>query len=52
MPLPEKVESPESQRELMSELGIAFLEGVHRLGPYRYDRLTDAVEYARRGFRT
>jgi hypothetical protein len=52
MPLPEKVESPsESQRELMSELGITFRDGVYHLGPYRYDRLADAVEYARRGFR-
>jgi hypothetical protein len=53
MPLPEKVESPsESQRELMSELGVTCLDGVYRLGPYRYDRLADAVAYARRGFRT
>jgi hypothetical protein len=53
MPLPENVESPsESQREVMSELGITFRDGVYHLGPYRYDRLADAVEYARRGFRT
>jgi hypothetical protein len=29
-----------------------LMDGVYRLGPYRYDRLADAVEYARRGFRT
>lgn len=45
---PAQVEAPsESERQLMSELDITFLDGVYRLGPYRYDRLADAVAYAR-----
>jgi hypothetical protein len=42
------VEAPdESQRELMAELAITFQDGIYRLGDYRYDRLADAVNYAR-----
>lgn len=52
MPAPEQVEAPnESQRQLMSTLDITFLHGVYRLGTYRYDRLADAIAYARRGVR-
>jgi hypothetical protein len=49
MPAPEQqVEAPsESQRQLMSTLAITYQDGVYRLGAYRYDRLTDAVDYAR-----
>jgi hypothetical protein len=36
-----------SERELMAGLGIAFLDGTYHLGPYRYARLADAVNYAR-----
>ena len=50
MPAPERIEAPsESQRELMNTLDITFLHGVYRLGAYRYDRLADAVAYARGG---
>lgn len=31
----------------MASLAITFEEGIYRLGPYRYDRLADAVNYAR-----
>lgn len=45
---PEQVEAPsESQRQLMNTLDITLLHGVYRLGAYRYDRLADAVAYAR-----
>ena len=44
----EVTEAPdESARELMAAHGITFQEGVYRLGEYRYDRLVDAVNYAR-----
>ena len=44
----EPIETPnELQRALMSELGITFQAGVYHLGQYRYDHLSDAVEYAR-----
>lgn len=50
LPAPDQVEAPsESQRQLMNTLGITFLHGVYRLGAYRYDRLADAVAYARLG---
>jgi hypothetical protein len=42
------VEKPSDlQREEMIKLGIRFEDGVYHLGDYRYDRLSDAVEYAR-----
>jgi hypothetical protein len=42
------VEAPdESQRRLMAELAITFEDGVYHLRGYRYDRLADAVSYAR-----
>ena len=48
MPPAEAVDVPdESGRELMATLGITFQDGVYRLGEYRYDRLEDAVNYAR-----
>lgn len=37
----------DSQRELMDSLAITFRDGVYHLGDYRYDRLADAVNYAR-----
>ena len=44
----EVVEAPdESGRELMAAHGITFQDGIYRLGEYRYDRLVDAVNYAR-----
>ena len=52
MPATEQVEAPtECQRQLMSTLDITFLHGVYRLGTYRYDRLADAIAYARLGVR-
>lgn len=42
------VEAPdEAQRRLMAELAITFEDGVYHLRSYRYDRLADAVSYAR-----
>lgn len=37
----------ESERRLMASLAISFRDGVYHLGTYRYDRLADAVAYAR-----
>jgi hypothetical protein len=34
-------------RELMAALDITYVDGVYRLGEFRYDRLADAVNYAR-----
>jgi hypothetical protein len=49
MPSAEVVEAPdESQRQLMAALAITLEDGVYHLGAYRYDRLADAVSYARR----
>ena len=31
----------------MAALGITYQDGVYRLGEYRYERLVDAVNYAR-----
>jgi len=48
VPLAQPVEAPdEAQRQLMASLAITFHDGVYLLGPYRYDRLADAVSYAR-----
>jgi hypothetical protein len=42
------VEAPDAaQRKQMAGFDISFKEGVYRLGPYRYDRLADAIGYAR-----
>jgi hypothetical protein len=52
MATPQQVEAPsESQRQLMNTLAITFQDGVYRLGAYRYDRLADAIAYARVGVR-
>jgi hypothetical protein len=48
MPSREYVEDPdESQRALMATLNITFQDGIYRLGAFRYDRLADAINYAR-----
>ena len=39
----------EGQLALMRELGIVFGQGRFAFGSYRYDRLDDAVAFARRG---
>lgn len=45
---PESVETPnDSQRSLMTELGITFADGVYRFGAFRYERLSDAIDYAK-----
>lgn len=47
-PGPEEIEAPDrSERALMAELDISFRDGVYQLGAYRYDRLADAVAFAR-----
>jgi hypothetical protein len=47
-PMPQAIPAPDkSQRELMARLAITFEGGVYRLRAYRYDRLVDAVNYAR-----
>ncbi len=41
-------QTPEDkQRAQMAELAITFRDGMYHLGPYRYSRLADAVNYAR-----
>ena len=48
MPSRDRMEDPdESQRALMATLAITFQDGIYRLGAFRYDRLADAVNYAR-----
>lgn len=48
MPALQTVEAPdEAQRRTMAALSITFQDGVYRLGSYRYDRLDDALSYAR-----
>lgn len=48
MPAWQQVEGPsEAERELMSTLAITFQDGIYHLRAYRYDRLADAVDYAR-----
>lgn len=45
---PEQLEAPsEAQSELMKSLSITYQNGVYHLGTYRYDRLADALDYAR-----
>ena len=48
---PDVVEIPsEAQQQLMVTLTITFDKGVYHLGVYRYDRLADAIDYARHHF--
>ena len=48
MPAMQTVETPDdAQRRMMAALAITFQDGVYSLGSYRYDRLDDAVSYAR-----
>jgi hypothetical protein len=45
---PVAIEIPDdAQRELMGSLAISFRDGMYHLGEYRYERLADAVAYAR-----
>ena len=45
---PRTLEPPDARElETMASLAITFREGMYHLGPYRYDRLADAVSYAR-----
>jgi hypothetical protein len=45
---PEKIVPPdESELALMNSFAITFSQGRYFFGPYRYDRLADAVHYAR-----
>lgn len=37
----------QKQRQTMADLAITLDQGVYHLGPYCYDRLADAVNYAR-----
>jgi hypothetical protein len=46
--LAEHVETPtDEQRFVMTELGIASQDGMYRFGSFRYERLSDAIGYAR-----
>jgi len=46
----ERVARPSAaEREGMRRLGITYAAGVFHWGKYRYDRLADAMAYARRG---
>ena len=47
-PTPPKSNEPsESDRELMQSEGVTFVSGVYALGDHRYDKLGDALAYAR-----
>jgi hypothetical protein len=37
----------EAQKALMASLGICFDDGAYRFGDFRYDKLSDAVSYAK-----
>ncbi|QPF74057.1 hypothetical protein G8A07_14790 [Roseateles sp. DAIF2] len=46
-PFLEVVERPTpAQRRVMENLGISYRLGYYRWGPYRYERLEDAIAYA------
>ena len=48
IPAVQTVQPPDgAQRELMQALSITYEDGVYHLGAYRYDRLGDAIDYAR-----
>jgi len=48
LPPERSVEAPDDlQRRRMATHGITFEDGVYSLGPYRYERLADALRYAR-----
>jgi hypothetical protein len=48
IPAAQMVEAPdESQLRLMASLAITYQGGIYHLGSFRYDRLADAVNYAR-----
>lgn len=48
MPTRRFVPDPDAtQRAVMAALAITYCDGTYRLGEYRYDRLDDAVDYAR-----
>ena len=48
MPGPAIFQTPgDSEWRAMTSSGITYAEGVYRLGEYRYDRLADALAYAR-----
>jgi len=40
-------EPSDTDRELMSSAGVIFANGVYHFGEYRYDKLADALAYAR-----
>lgn len=45
---PRTPEAPDAaQLKTMASLAITFQDGRYHFGPYRYDRLADAVSYAR-----
>jgi len=44
---PRNNEPSETERNLMKCEGVTFVGGVYSLGDYRYDRLGDALAYAR-----
>jgi hypothetical protein len=47
-PVQDQVETPDaSERELMVSLDITLVDGTYHFGSYRYERLSDAVNYAR-----
>ncbi|HEU5295464.1 MAG TPA: hypothetical protein VFU71_11815 [Burkholderiaceae bacterium] len=48
--VPSKKLAPPTEKELaqMASLGIRFDGGVYRFGDFRYDKLADAVNYAKR----
>ena len=47
-PIPAMCNEPsDADRELMNSAGVIFAKGVYHFGEYRYDKLADALAYAR-----
>jgi hypothetical protein len=46
-PLPDAVQAPVSAEALMHELGITFDGSLYRFREFRYEKLADAIAYAR-----
>lgn len=46
-PVGTPAEPTDDERREMAAEGIGFVQGRYTLGPYRYERLSDALAYAR-----
>lgn len=48
VPGQKRAPSTDAEHALMASLGIRFDDGAYRVGDFRYDRLPDAVNHAKR----